>query len=302
VLAALGLATSLWPAARAGAAAEAPAHGSGAAPRKAARAERIVSLAPSVTETIFALDAADRLVAVSTFCDHPAAALRLPRAGDYLHPSVETILALEPDVVIGVPTPGNQPAIETLRGLGVNVVVVAEDTLGDAWSTIRTIGDLVGKPAEADALVRRVAAQVDSVKRRAAGLPSRRVLFVIGHDPLVVAGRGLFIDELIGVAGGSNVGVVPGLEWPRLSLEAVVATAPDVIIDGAMGSEAGAALAEYWSAYASVPAVRDGRVRAHRSASLLRPGPRLGEAAEQMFALIHEDASGDRREPAANGG
>ena len=262
-------------------------------------AARVISLAPSVTETIFALGAEDRLVAVSTFCDYPEAARRLPRAGDYLHPSVETIIALAPDVVIGVPTPGNQPAIETLRGLGVNVVIVSEDTIDDAWASIRTIGGWVGKRAEAEAMVAKVHGQIDRVRDRAARLPRRRVLFVVGHDPLLVVGRGLFIDELIGIAGGSNVGVVPGREWPRLSLEAVVATAPDVIIDGAMGTEAGAALTEYWSAYSSVPAVRDGRVRAHRSASLLRPGPRLGEAAEEMFALIHEDA-GDA--PAASGG
>lgn len=265
-------------------------------------AARVISLAPSVTETVFALGAEDRLVAVSTFCDYPEAALRLPRAGDYLHPSVETIVALRPDVVIGVPTPGNQQAIETLRGLGVNVVVVSEDRLADAWSAIRAIGGWVGKPEEAEALVEKVRGRIDRVRDRAAQLPSRRVLFVVGHDPLVVAGRGLFIDELIGIAGGSNVGVVPGFEWPRLSLEAVVATAPDVIIDGAMGTEAGAALAEYWSAYASVPAVRDGRVRPHRSASLLRPGPRLGEAAEEMFALIHEDAPGAPVASARRGG
>jgi iron complex transport system substrate-binding protein len=255
-------------------------------------AARIISLVPSVTETIFALGAEDRLVAVSTYCDYPEAARRLPRAGDYLHPSVETIVALEPDVVIGVPTPGNQQAIETLRGLGVNVVVVGEDTLEDAWRSMRTIGAWVGKPAEAERLAGDVRGRIERVRARASRLPSRRVLFVIGHDPLVVVGRGRFIDELIGIAGGENVGVVLGLEWPRLSLEAVVATAPDVIIDGAMGTEAGEALTEYWSAYASVPAVRDGRVRPHRSTSLLRPGPRLGDAAEEMFALIHGDARG----------
>lgn len=255
-------------------------------------AARIVSLAPSVTETIFALGADDRLVAVSTFCDHPEAALRLPRAGDYLHPSIETIVALAPDVVIGVPTPGNQAAIATLHGLGVNVVIVSEDTLQDAWQSIRTIGAWAGKAEEAEAMVAEVRGRIEGVRARAARLASRRVLFVVGHDPLVVVGRGLFIDELIGIAGGINVGVVPGLEWPRLSLEAVVATAPDVIIDGAMGTEAGAALTEYWSAYASVPAVRDGRVRPHRSASLLRPGPRLGAAAEEIFALIHEGTGG----------
>jgi iron complex transport system substrate-binding protein len=253
---------------------------------------RVVSLVPSVTETVFALNGQDRLVGVSSFCDYPEEAAKLPRAGDYLHPSVETIVSLRPDVVIGVPTPGNQPAIDALRRLGLNVVVIPEDTIADAWRAMRTIGGWVGKPDAAESLVREVSARIERVKAHAAELPRRRVLFVVGHDPLVVAGDGLFIDELIGIAGGENVGVVSSLAWPRLSLEAVVAAAPDVIIDGAMGSEAGASLLDYWKPYASVPAVRDGRVRPHRSASLLRPGPRLGQAAEEVFALIHDGAGG----------
>lgn len=250
-------------------------------------ASRVVSLAPSVTETVYALGAEDRLVAVSSFCNYPEAARRLPRAGDYLHPSVETIVALRPEVVIGVPTPGNQAAVETLRGLGVNVVMVAEHTFQDTWEAIRTIGAWLGRAQEAERLIAEVQERIEGVRQRAVRQPRRRVLFVVGHDPLVVAGGGRFIDELIRVSNGENVGAIRGLEWPRLSLEAVVAAAPDVIIDGAMGSEAGRKLAEYWSAYTSVPAVRDGRVRAHRSDALLRPGPRLGLAAEELFLLIH---------------
>ena len=94
---------------------------------------RVVSLVPSVTETVFAIGAGDRLVGVSAFCDRPAEATRLPRAGSYLSPDIEAIVALKPDVVIGVPTPGNRVAVERLLSMGVNVVVVGEATLDDAW-------------------------------------------------------------------------------------------------------------------------------------------------------------------------
>lgn len=252
---------------------------------------RIVSLAPSITETIFALGAEDRLVAVSTYCDHPPAAAELPRAGTYLQPSVEAILGFEPDVVLAVPTPGNRAPVEQLRRLGVRVAVVGEDTFEDSWEAMETIGRWVGRPDEADALAERVRAEIDAVREAAKDRPRRRVLFVVGHDPLVAAGEGLFVDQLIEVVGGRNVGAVGRGSWPRLSLESVVAAAPDVIVDGAMGTEAGAggeeALRGWWQPYRSVPAVRDGNIRAQRSNALLRPGPRLGVAARELFELVH---------------
>jgi len=253
-------------------------------------ARRIVSLVPSVTETVFALGAGDRLVGISTFCDHPPEATKLPRIGTYNAPSIEAIVALEPDVVIGVPTPGNQASVEQLGSLGLEVVMVGEHTLADTWEAIRTVGRWTDTAPAAERLVAKLQGELDDVRRRAAERPTRRVLFVVGHDPLVVAGGGLFIDELIEVAGGRNVGKASGLPWPRLSLETVVAAAPEVIVDGAMGSEANAALEAYWEAYRSVPAVRDGRVRPVHSWILLRPGPRIAAAARELFSLVHEDA------------
>ncbi|HZR79724.1 MAG TPA: cobalamin-binding protein [Candidatus Binatia bacterium] len=254
-------------------------------------ARRIVSLAPSVTETVFALGEEARLVAVSDFCDYPPAAQRLPRAGSYLTPSVETIVALRPDAVVGVPTPGNRPSVERLRALGVNVVLVGETTIADAFDAMRTVGRWVDREADAEALVARLERELAEVRERTAARPRRRVLFVVGHDPLVVAGSGLFIDELIDVAGGRNVAAGGSQRWPRLSLETVVAEAPDVIVDGAMGSEGGAALTAWWEPYRSVPAVREGRLRAQHSDALLRPGPRLAEAARQLEALVWQDSS-----------
>lgn len=265
-------------------------------------ARRVVSLAPSITEQIYALGAEDRLVAVSSYCDYPEAATKLPRAGSYLKPSVEAILGFEPDVVLGVPTPGNRAPVEQLRRLGVEVVVVSEDTFEETWNAIRTVGAWVGRATEAEELVRSVQAELAEVQAAAKARRRRRVLFVVGHDPLVVAGGGLFVDELIDVVNAKNVGAIGRGQWPRLSLETVVAAAPEVIIDGAMGTEAGPggneALLQWWQAYRSVPAVRNGRVRAQRSNALLRPGPRLGKAARELFELVHDDAlpTGEPRE------
>ncbi len=261
-------------------------------------ARRIVSLAPSVTETLFALDRGDRLVGISTFCDYPKDAVAaLPRAGSYLTPNVEQIVSLRPDLVLGVPTPGNQAAVEQLRVLGLQVVIVGELTLADTWSAMRTIGRWAGNEAGAAALVAKLEGEIAAVRSDASRLPRRKVLFVVGHDPLVAAGSGLFIDELIAAAGGDHGGAASGVSWPRLSLETVIAAAPDVIIDGAMGSEAHQGLEAYWRQFASVPAVRAGRLWPQRSDALLRPGPRVGLGARELFEIIHAGRNPSFEEP-----
>lgn len=249
---------------------------------------RIVSLAPSVTEVLFALGAGDRVVGVSSQCDAPAEVQHKPRAGTYLQPNVERIVALEPDLVVAVPSPGNRAAVEHLRRLGIEVLVVPEGTLADAWEAIVVIGGRIGAGAAAEQLVGGLKTRIEAVRIRSAGYPRRRVLFVVGREPLIAVGTGLFLDELISLAGGDNVANSSGLPWPRLTLEAVVAAAPEVIIDGSMGSESGGDLASWWGAYRSVPAVREGRLRGAGSDALLRAGPRLAEAAETLFALIHD--------------
>lgn len=244
-----------------------------------------------MTEILFAIGAGSRVVAVSTYCDRPPRATRLPRVGDFLRPSVESILALEPDVVIGVPTPGNQPAVEQLERLGVRVVTVSDRTLADLWHAIRTIGRWAGREAAARTLVEELSRELDAVRDRAAGLPRRRVLLVVGHDPLVAVGSGGYLDELMTIAGGDNVARAGG-RWPRLSLEAVIAADPEVILDAAMGSESGGDAGAFWRRLSGLPAVRDGRVRAVRSSALLRPGPRVGEAARELLRWIHGPAAG----------
>lgn len=271
-----------------GAVAAAPAT---AAPEAAAApgavgARRIVSLAPSVTEILFAVGAGDRVVAVSSSCDRPPEAARLPRVGTWVAPSVESILALSPDLVVAVPSPGNRDAVLRLRELGLRVEVVGEATLADAWDAMLRIGAWTGREAAARALVDRLQRELDEVRASVAGRRPRRTLFVVGHEPLVVAGPGLFVDEILRIAGGENVAASTGRPWPRLSLESVVGMSPEVIVDAAMGSEASEAPASWWSKWESVAAVHDRRVRAPSSDAMLRPGPRLGEAAREMRGLL----------------
>jgi len=258
----------------------------------AAEVQRIVSLAPSATETVFALGMGDRLVGVSVYCDYPPAAKRIDRVGTFLTPNIEAIVAKRPDVVIAVPSPGNQNPVETLRSLGLTVVVVEPNTIAEIEDSLVTIGRAIGREAAAHALVTSIETRMATIRERVAGAPTRKVLMVVGQTPLIAVGSGLFQDELIRMAGGINLGEQGGARWPHLSVEFVIAAAPQVIIDTTMGNEertgAGGALA-FWSSFPTLPAVRDRRVYGYKEYQLLRPGPRLPEALESIARFVQPE-------------
>ena len=255
----------------------------------AAEVKRIVSLAPSVTEILFALGAGDRVVGVCGQCDYPPDAAARPKVGGYLTPSVESVLGARPDLVIAVPSPGNREAVRAIERAGVRVLVVQDRQLADLWSSIETIaGSLDIAPAGAR-LTTELRAALDAVRARVAGRPRARVLLVVGHSPLIVAGGGTLQGELLDVAGADNVAGDVGSAWPQVSPELVIARAPDVILDAAMGTEAGAR--ELFEGLTTVPAVENGRIEAVSSDAIFRAGPRVAEGAALLADAIHPDTA-----------
>lgn len=252
---------------------------------------RIVSLAPSVTETIFALGLGDQLVGVSVYCDYPQEAQRIDRVGTFLTPNVEVILAKHPDVIIAVPTPGNQNPVEALQRLGLKVLLVNPNTIAEIEESFVTIGGALGREADGRALAARVEERVAVIRARVADAAERKVLMVVGHTPLIAAGTGTFQAELIRMAHGINLAAAGGT-WPHLSIEFAIAAAPEVIIDTTMGNEETAgtqAAMQFWSAFATIPAVRNGHVYGHMAYQLLRPGPRVPEAFEAVARFVHPE-------------
>lgn len=263
-----------------------------AVPAAAGEPQRIVSLAPSLTETVFALGLGDRLVGVSSYCDYPAEALRIDRVGTFVAPNVEAILARRPDLVLAVPSPGNRAPVESLERHGVAVVVVDPKTLDGIKTSLIDIGRVLMREGEARRLVAQIDARVAAVRARVAGAERRRVLMVVGQNPLIVAGRGTVQDELIELAGGINLGAAAGAGWPHVSVEYAIAAAPEVIVDSTMGAEVSGGegdAARFWSKFPVIPAVRAGRVSGYRAYEVLRPGPRIGEALELIARFIHPE-------------
>lgn len=249
---------------------------------------RVVALAPSLTEIVYGLGEGARLVGVCAQCDYPEAARDVPRVGGYLAPSVEAVLGVRPDLVLVVPSPGNREAVRALERAGVRVLVTADRTLDDLWSAIAEVARALGVPDRGEAMAASVRDHLDAVRSRVRGFSPRRVLLVVGHRPLIVAGGGTLQDELLEVAGGVNVAADAGAAFPQVPLELVVARAPDVILDAAMGTEAGGR--ELFAALETVPAVRDGRIVPLAPDALFRAGPRVGDAAALLAAAIHPEA------------
>src|SRR5262245_7158868 len=252
--------------------------------------KRIVSLAPSVTETLFALGAGEQLVGICTFCDFPREVERIDRIGSYSEPNVEAIIAKAPDVVIGVP-PNSPEAVAALQRAGLRVIIVQVDTLEQIEAAMRTIAHEAGRDAQGEALLEGLRQRMAAVRARLEGAPQRWVLMVVGQNPLIAVGSGIFLNELITQAHGLNIAADTNQQWPRLSLEVAVAKQPEVIIDGSMGSEekGEAQLLGVWQNFPELPAVHNGRLYGRRSYALLRPGPRLAEGFEELARLIHPE-------------
>jgi len=249
---------------------------------------KIVSLAPSVTETLFALGLGDRLVGVTTFCNYPAEALRISKIGSYVKPSIEAILAKQPDLVIGISGITDQETIKQLERLGLKTLVIPLSSLRDIFGSIRLLAQVTGRPGRGAELLSQVERQLGRVQERVEKAKRRRVLMVVGLRPLVAVGPGSYIHELLTFAGGMNIVEGSTQPWVRLPLEYVIAKAPQVIIQGVMGSERDSP-GQYWKDLSSIPAVQEGRLYSYASDKILRPGPRIGEALEEIARLIHPE-------------
>jgi ABC-type Fe3+-hydroxamate transport system substrate-binding protein len=199
-----------------------PAHAGGPA-------SRIVSLSPSTTELLFSIGAGARLVGRTQYCNTPEAALEVPSVGDGLNPNVELIASLRPDLVVLYQSGANAPARERLEALGIATITVALDRLGDLERVALLLGDLTGQRAQADSLVRRFRADLDQTRlERMPKAP--RVLMLTWDAPPIVIGGGSFLDEIVELAGGQNVfGDLLRPSAP-VSIEAIAARAPDVVL------------------------------------------------------------------------
>lgn len=244
--------------------------------------ERIISLTPNNTEILYAVGAGDQVIAVGNYDDYPADVKNKQRIGD-MKLDYEKIISLRPDLIVANET--MQPSdIKRLRELGLSVFSLAPTNLETTLDAISLVGKITGRADEADKLVKTLAARIAKVESKAKALSSQRpkVFVEIWNEPLMTAGPGSFIDELITRAGGQNVAHDASGPWPQFSLEVLIARDPDVILLTNNNK------AEFMkrAAWQKMSAVRAQRVYEVDAAIFTRPGPRLVDALEQLQALL----------------
>jgi len=242
---------------------------------------------PSVQVVLFALSAGDQLVGVDNYSDAPAGPISaIPKVGSNYEPSLERIVALAPDLVITALSANRRETAAALERLGVPVFVTDTKAIPQMDRTLRNLGALTGHGREAEQEVTRLRDGLAAVRARGAGPARPRVLVVVWDDPLYVAGRDTFTDDLVEIAGGTNV-AADAVGFATYPLERVLHAAPDVIVLPTHSApERGARAVAYWSRWPDLPAVRAHRVYAVEDALISRPGARLVAGAELLQGLI----------------
>jgi iron complex transport system substrate-binding protein len=254
---------------------------------------RIVSLVPSVTEILYAIGAPDSLVGVTDFCDYPPEAKRKPHVGGMLSPNLETLVTLKPDLVVATRSGNTEETFDQLKRLGLPIYLVDPITVADVLRLVADLGELTGHREGAAAVDKEIERRIATVRERVAGRPLPRVLYVLWPEPLIVPGKGALVGELIAIAGGASVTADQGQGYPRMSLEAAVGRAPEVIILARHGSTGGPAARQQWERLESMPAVKSGRLYLADGDLMHRYGPRFLVGLETLARFIHPEAFGN---------
>ncbi|RMF11908.1 MAG: cobalamin-binding protein [Candidatus Dadabacteria bacterium] len=253
--------------------------------------QRIVSLTPSVTETLYAVGAGARVVGTTEFCDYPPAATRTAKVGGGLPKtvSIEAIVALRPDLVIAG-ADGQQPLVEQLERLGIQTLYLPTIGVEDALRMISVVGEEVGRTADARRVVDLNRKVIAGVAARVAGQARVRVFYQVWSEPLMTAGPHTFLSELIQLAGGQNIFEDVREDWPRVAPEQVVARAPEVILGADYeGANLSVEALRARPGWAAIPAVRHGRVVRLDGQRISRPGPRIGQSLLLVAEALHPE-------------
>ncbi len=251
-------------------------------------AKRIVSLAPANTEIAYAVGAGSKMVAGTTYDDYPAAAKSLPKAGDFSNPSVEKIASFNPDLVLI--TGGVQaPLRAKLTKLGMNVYIIDPTTYAGVMTDIANVGKLAGTSAEAQKVVDSMKQAQADVQAKVGAAAKKSVFVEIYSKPLMTAGTGTFVSDMVGKAGGTNLGDSAGAGFPNFSSEVLLKDDPAVYIadSGSMSKPGDLSTRPGFSA---LTAVKDGHVYVIQDDLIARPGPRLALGLQQLAKMIHPEA------------
>ncbi len=261
--------------------------------------QRIISLAPSNTEILFALDLADRVVAVTDFDDYPPEAKEKPSIGGFSTPNIEEIVALSPDLILATSI-HEERIIPQLEAKGMTVFALDPQNLDEVLEAITLVGEITGQEEEASRLAAEIQDRIETVTDRTDGLPQNqrpRIFYIVWHNPLMSAGTGTFQDDLIRKAGGTNIARdLAG--WATISLERVIEANPEVMIAGVShgtGENLNFQFITTEPRLRNTDARRNNRLYGIDGNLTSRPGPRIVDGLEKFAQFIHPELFGEAR-------
>jgi len=252
--------------------------------------KRIISLAPSITEILFAIGLDEEIIGVTKFCDYPPKAKGKTKVGGYYNPSLEMIVSLKPDLVVAAADGPNESHIKKLANLDIPFFVIKPRTVDEIIEAMNTLAEVTGKEATAKKTIAKIKERVDQIDKQVKSIPIEKrlkVFYALDHTDLYTTGKNTFANDLIVRAGGINI-ASDSNGWFKYSLESLVLKNPDIIITGRMEKQKHEDIVAMWQKYKMLPAVADNRIYTIDNNWLSRPGPRAIDALEKMVELLYD--------------
>jgi len=253
-------------------------------------AKRIISLAPSITEILFALGLNEEIIAITNFCDYPKAVLGKPRIGGFVNPDTEKIVSLKPDLIIGIRDGNRMDTVDRLNDFGFPVYLIDPKGFDGVMGTIKNIGEVVGRERESRRLIKELIDKRENMITLTRSLSKPRVFFQVGDVPLITVGKGTLGDDLIRLAGGRSISENELVSYPSYSIETILAMAPEMIIISSMETKKDHMyLVKKWQNWKSIPAVKMNAIHVIDSNLVDRPTPRIAEGLDALVRIIHPE-------------
>ncbi|KAF0230952.1 MAG: iron complex transport system substrate-binding protein [bacterium] len=251
--------------------------------------KRIISLAPSITEILFALDLGQQVVGVTSYCNYPTQAAKITQVSDTLHPNLEMVISLKPDLVLISTASQLEQFMAKLSEVGIPVFVIKSQSVEGVLNSIELVGQITSHKTQARDLTVSLKKRLEAVKAQVQGQTPPKVFFIVGTEPLITAGKPAFVTDLINLAGGKSISDDVSTEWPAYSIESVIARGPEIILSpGAHNfDDTKSVKATLPKGLEVTPAVRNEQTYQIDGDLILRPGPRIIDGLEQMTKLFH---------------
>jgi len=263
------------------------------APPLPGKPARIVSLAPNLTEILFALELDEQIVAVSNDCDYPLKAAEKKKIGNFWQPNTEAILAAKPDLVVTLWFEQQKAVADSLKRLGYRILTLKIEKIDELLTAIQKIGTATDSNDKAGQLLKNINSQLNDLQLKLGSVNKVKVLWIVQAEPLRVAGRNTFINELIELAGGENAIGNTLQQYPSIGTEEILACGAETIIQSAMGksdiAEQQKAAEKFWSKWEHLPAVKNNRIYVVQPDTVTRLGPRLCQGVELIAHCLHPD-------------